>query len=83
MYTVFKAKGTEVIPWINYLDGGGGIKTRTNAQHISTWLDIKTQKTCSECFLRKLLENILHQKQKITDQNVNNNKKNKEAQRQF
>ena len=35
----------------------------------------RIQKICHESFLRKLLEDVGHQKQKITHQNVNKKKK--------
>lgn len=38
-----------------------------------------THKICHESFIRKLLEDILFQKQKVTNQNVNNNKKGTSA----
>lgn len=35
----------------------------------------RIQKICHESFLRKLLEDVCHQKQKITHQNVNKKEK--------
>lgn len=65
-----KAKGTEAISWRNFLDREKNRDYGKYPTHKYMASQKRTPKTRPESFLRKLSEDILQQKQKITEQNV-------------
>lgn len=74
-----KAKGTEAISWRNVLDREKNRDYDKYPTHKYMTRQKRTPKTRLESFLRKLSEDILQQKQKLTDQNVSPPPKKKEA----